>query len=244
MATRRSRIKAVANLPARRNRPLPLNEIKKEDSEPELNSGESSQADKVNLRESSPKTARLSESVELSAKSKSSKSNVQESAEEISQSADVLQSLPDRKSVIVTVDKDRKSVIVNRDRTKIEPASEKPPTSDVALGKKSSGTEVTPTKPSDSEVLSQKSLDNEVTCDKSQGKEVASVKPLDSEAASEKPQDNEVASAVPNSDANTSQNKCAPLRGRRSKPAVNLSAATRKRSGTDNSSPCSPPPNK
>lgn len=241
MATRRSRIKAVANLPARRNRPVGSNEALKDETGDLLSTPE--------IAESLPSAKKLQACLENG--SQSGKGGLQESnvsshessqtplsnSEKLTSTGDAAtleesQSAPDRRSVIVSVDKDRKSVIVNRDDC-INPINAIPNDN---VCKKDSG-----------EAISNPQNDLKKQPDDSSEKKPSKAHDSEGQVLSDDTNSLQIkpteSKASPSTDDTTISSKRAPLRNRRSKPAVNLTAATRKRSVNDiSASPCSPPP--
>ncbi|XP_034235599.1 proteoglycan 4 [Thrips palmi] len=244
MATRRSRIKAVANLPARRNRPVGLIDVKKEDLV-STEADELSSTPKVPGSSHSPK--KLQAAVgdggqsgkegsldSLLPSCDSSQAAISHGNKKVTsvEDAEELQSAPDRRSVIVS---DRKSVIVNRDDC------------------------ISPTKSTSKEILCK--TDAEKVCPNSQKDskkqpeddlKMQPVKPHDVEGQVTNSsidtntcqiKQSEIGASSSAEDNTTASNKRLPLRNRRSKPAVNLTAAVRKRSANEIvASPCSPPP--
>ncbi|XP_026271783.1 uncharacterized protein LOC113201975 isoform X2 [Frankliniella occidentalis] len=255
MATRRSRIKAVANLPARRNRPLAT--TKTNENVDEGNDETSPPSTKVN--ENSIKDFPLDVKEKVDSPCKKSE-NITDSS-----------STPDRKSVIVTVEKDRKSVIVNRDQcvstTKSLSADGTSDSCKEDCGSLSATStsnserldgELTESHISNSELKSAR-IDEEVVQSSAKSHSsseknhdvIGSKSSNDDKDSSSQLEVVKEAAKVDSTSALTTdgavtQSNRLPLRSRRTKPTVNLTAAARKRPASDLavSSPCSPPPNK
>ncbi|KAJ1524139.1 hypothetical protein ONE63_010669 [Megalurothrips usitatus] len=228
MATRRSRIKAVANLPARRSRPSTLSDVKKE-------SLESAEED-VSPQSSQAKNELCIETAQAQEKKGDEGSQDQELIKDT-------QTAADRKSVIVAVEKDRKSVIVNKDdcvSSCVSKSTEEDAPSSVVTSGSVNGT-------------SQTSQSSGLECQPASDTVDKAVDGVTSSTSESKPADSKTSSDATASigakvppDSSTSQNTRVPARVRRAKPTVNLTAAARKRPASDLSttSPCSPPPSK
>lgn len=252
MSTRRSRIKAVANLPARRSRPPAANEIKKE-------SNDNSDGDDV-------LTSQNAKPVSCIKALGPAENGKEASVHQQSDDSEKCQGSVDRKSVIVSVDKDRKCVIVNSDdciglaksKCTSEDKRKEANEAEIANLSISSQSHASPPSsskdPSQSKALHKNLEENEspspnenLASAKESEKNVlhppdCTLKDADKQANGEI-----VTETTPSSvESSSAASKRAPLRSRRSKPTVNLTAATRKRATIETvaPSPCSPPPKK